>query len=306
MRNERGITMSDVFSDVFDDVDNKNGGSTPDGGNKPATKSAPLVSDEQLVASMEETIANDPTYLKRKGSLSAGLTVVKVLTYSDQGNIKLGPPVQAKDKKTKEPIFNEDGTPKMVPSRIKTPKNVGYILKNTTGQDLPYTIESWAKNADGIYEPTMTEKVFKNGTTAIFSRRWLAIFASRDEISLKFANGRLKVSSSKEAEKKAKVSELEAYYAACESLYVRLDEDQGSVNADNLKTAIATKKTDKEGNVIWDVKKEYLEVFGYLMNPVEKGKGGRKTSTKTEKDYDGNDLYANFINKSARKFGLAK
>lgn len=256
---------------------------------------------EAMIASIKETVQNDPTYLEVKNSLSTGIAVVKVLGFGDNGNIKRGDDVPATDKDG-NPIFDEEGKQVMKKSLIPIPENVGYIIQNNTNQELQYTIEVYQKNADGVFVGTPVTKVLAPGASAAFSRKWLTLFASQAAISNKFANGRLTRSS---ARAKGNLSPKEAYEAELEAYYVQFTEEGLTVNDDSLKEQIGKKVKGTDGKPMWVVKPEYTEIFGYLNNVPEKKVGGKKAGA-TKPAFESTDVYANYINKMAKEMGYLK
>ena len=253
-----------------------------------------------MIEAIKETVQNDPTYLEVKNSLSGGIVIAKVLGFGDSGNIKRGEDIPATDKDG-NPILDEDGKQVMKRNLIPIPENVGYIVQNNTKQELTYTIEEYAQNADGVWVGTPVTKVLAPGASAPFSRKWLTLFASQPAISNKFANGRLTRSS---ARIKGNLTPKEAYEAELEAYYVQFTEEGLTVNDDSLKEQIGKKVKGQDGKPMWVVKAEYAPIFGYLNNVPEKKTGGRKGASKPS--FDSTDVYANYINKMAKEMGYLK
>lgn len=266
-----------------------------------AANAAATSRKEAMIASIKETVQNDPTYLEVKNSLSAGLVITKVLGFGDSGNIKRGEDVPATDKDG-NPILDENGAQKMKKNLIPIPENVGYIVQNNTTQELQYTIEVFEKNAEGTFVGTPVTKILAPGKSAAFSRKWLTLFSSQAAVSNKFANGRLTRSS---ARAKGNLSPKEAYEAELEAYYVQFTEEGLTVNDDSLKEQIGKKVKGTDGKPMWVVKPEYNEIFGYLNNVPEKKVGGKKPGA-AKPAFDSTDIYANYINKMAKEMGYLK
>lgn len=264
------------------------------------TTTATATRKAAMIAAIKETVQNDPTYLEVKNSLSDGIVITKVLGFGDSGNIKRGEDIPAVDKEG-NPILDEDGKQVMKRNLIPIPENVGYIVQNNTKQELQYTIEEYAQNADGVWVGTPVTKVLAPGASAPFSRKWLTLFASQAAISNKFANGRLTRSS---ARIKGNLTAKEAYEAELEAYYVQFTEEGLTVNDDSLKEQIGKKVKGQDGKPMWVVKAEYASIFGYLNNVPEKKTGGRKGASKPP--VDSADVYANYINKLAKEMGYLK
>ena len=213
---------------------------------------------------MKLTIAQDETYLAKRGTLSGSLKVVNTLGYGAAGNI----------------LLDKEATKKTGSRVVKgTSKIVGYLIENCGTEPLTYETEVWTKGENGLFEARSVTKTLAPGQQAAISRKWLTALTAKPEFSFVLANGKI-VSSSSNTEGKGIDAILEAHY------FVFSKETGLEVNDDAIKNSIDV------DNV---VKPEYEEVFGYLNNPKaskagKRGKGGAKGPSAQE-------LAANYINR---------
>ena len=185
---------------------------------------------------MKLTIAQDETYLAKRGTLSSSLKVVNTLGYGAAGNI----------------LLDKEATKKTGSRVVKgTSKIVGYLIENCGTEPLTYETEVWTKGENGLFEARSVTKTLAPGQQAAISRKWLTALTAKPEFSFVLANGKI-VSSSSNTEGKGIDAILEAHY------FVFSKETGLEVNDDAIKNSIDV------DNV---VKPEYEEVFGYLNNP---------------------------------------
>lgn len=221
---------------------------------------------EALRSAMQETMATDPAYTQKLRKLSDALEVVNTLGYGRGGNI-----VVDKTKKT------DDGKRGLV----ATSKVVGYRIHNIGTEPIPYMTEVFTQNEAGVYVGTQVQRTLNPGEYANLTRQFMTMLTCQPEFSFTLANGKILSGSAKEtADVKKK---LESYYFA-------FNREEGSetptVNDDEVKLSI-----DEEVNGKSVVKEEFVEAFGFLNNPKEGRKGGRKPAagaSLTAQDYSAN------------------
>lgn len=232
---------------------------------------------EVMKAALKETVLSDPQFQDKLRSLSESVEVVNSLGFGDTGNI-----IVDKSKKT-------DGRELAVTSQI-----VGYRVKNIGATPIKYQIEVWAQGEDGKFVPTKTEKTLAAGAIADLTRQYMTMLCAMPEISFQLANGKIIKGSGSKGDKGIK-AELESYY-------FRFDKDENGekkqINDDTVKLNVGEKGADGK----WIVKADFVEVFGFLNNPKEGGKGGR---TKGEgSKFTAQDLAANYVNRLISEAGL--
>ena len=230
---------------------------------------------EEMKSALKETIATDPSFNEKLHSLCDKVEVVNSLGFGDSGNI-----VVDKSKKT-------DGRALAVTSAI-----VGYRIKNIGKTPVKYQTEVYTQGADGRFVGTKAEKTLAGGAIADLTRQYMTMFCAQPELSFQLANGKIIKGSGAKGDRGIK-SELESYYFAFSK-----DEDgsKRQINDDTVKLNVGHKVDGK-----WVVKPEFAETFGFLNNPKEGGKGGRKPSGEK---YNTQDLVANYVNKLIGEAGL--
>lgn len=213
--------------------------------------------------SMNQTLQENPEYLKNLRTLSPYIEVVNSLGYGDKGNI----------------LLDRDKTDSSGKRKLQyTSAIVGYKVKNNSQQTITYETETYMADENGKYIPTVVEKTFAPGEEICIARAYMTKLCARPEISFTLGNGKLVRSSANATDFR---SELEAYY------FTFSDEENKQINDDSVKLNVAEQLGDK-----WVVKPEYLEIFGYLNNPSEKAsktKGARNNLT--TQDYAANFIF---------------
>jgi len=227
---------------------------------KVEAKAEDVSAKHAMKMAMAQTLKEVPNYHEIKNTKSEFFEVVSTLGFGDRGNIVV-------DKTSKER--------KVVP----TSKIEGYIVKNVSDETVAYETEVYTENEDGIYVGTVVEKTVAPGEEIQLSRRYMTKLFSAIEYNFTLANGQI-VKGPKRAD-----APIEEYL---EAHYFKFAKDLNlSVNDDEIKKNIGEKHGDD-----WKVKKDYLEVFGYLNNPkeVNRGKGRKEKITTAE-------LQANLVRK---------
>ena len=226
---------------------------------------------KEKIAAMKEaiktTISEDPTFVQKLRSLSDSIEVVNTLGFGDSGNIVVD--------KTKK-----DGRALTVTSAI-----VGYRIRNIGEEPVKYITEVHAQDETGKFVGTKQEMFLAPGATADLTRQYMTMFCAQPEISFQVANGKIIRGSGAKGEKSLK-AELEAYYF---SFNKQEDGNKLQVNDDSVKLNVGEKVNGK-----WVVKPEFVETFGFLNNPKEGRRGGRKSSGEK---YNAQDMAANYINR---------
>lgn len=253
-----GITMENVFSNLDT--------AAPVETEKPANAAR-----KEKIAAMKEaiktTISEDPTFVQKLRSLSDSIEVVNTLGFGDSGNIVV------------------DRTKTDERSLAVTSAIVGYRVRNLGSEPIKYTTEIYAQDETGKYVGTKQEMFLAPGATADLTRQYMTMLAAIPEISFQLANGKIIRGSGAKGEKSLK-AELEAYYFS-------FNKDENGVklqvNDDSVKLNVGEKVNGK-----WVVKPEFVETFGFLNNPKEGRRGGRKSSGEK---YNAQDMAANYINR---------
>lgn len=232
-----------IFSQLSTEEEVKTDGATSNANTAARKQKLELMKKE-----MEQSIKEDPAILERLHTLSNSIEVVNSLGFGDSGNI-------VQDKKA-------TGRDLLATSAI-----VGYRVKNTGKTPVKYMTELWAKGTDGKYVGEKTEKVLSPGGTADLTRQYMTMFCAMDEIAFVLANGKI-VRGSASTKLDDPKHELEAHYF----LFNKGEAKQ--INSDEVKLNVGVK--DAAGK--WIVKPEFEPTFGYLNNPKETAKGGKKSS----------------------------
>ncbi len=218
--------------------------------------------------SLKQTVASDPSFMDRLRRLSASVEVVNSLGFGDSGNI----------------IVDKAASSKTDRKLAVTSAIVGYRIANVGEEPIKYTTEVWAQGEDGKYVPTRAEKVLVPGGTADLTRQYMTMFCAQPEISFQLANGKIIKGSGSKGDKGIK-AELESYYFSFSK-----DENgnKKQINDDDVKLNVGEKVGDK-----WVVKAEFVETFGFLNNPKESGRAGRKAGSGER--FTAQDVAANYV-----------
>lgn len=248
------------------------------GGNNAAVESGATVSTssnndrreriKMMTEAMKQTINSDPAFKERLRKLSDSVEVTNSLGFGDSGNIVV-------DKKTS----SKDNRTLAVTSAI-----VGYRISNVGDTPIKYVTEVWTQGEDGKYVPTKTEKVLAPGGYADLTRQYMTMFCAQPEISFQLRNGKIIKGSGSKGTKDLK-AELEAHYFAFAK---DADGNKRQINDDDVKLNVGEKVGDK-----WVVKAEFVETFGYLNNPKEGGRTGRRASSGEK--FNAQDIAANYV-----------
>lgn len=233
---------------------------------------------EKLKLAMQETMATDPNYIDKVRKLSDSLEVVKTLGAGDGGNI-------IRDKAKSSADHRE---------LVSTSKIVGYRVRNIGSEPISYMTEEFAKNEEGIFVGTQVKKTLNPGETADLTRQYMTMLCCQPEFSFTLANGKIIMGSAAKSNSKTVdlKKELETYYF---KFTANEGEEAPQVNDDTVKLSVDEKVGDK-----MVVKPEFEATFGYLNNPKEGRRGGRKASEKsglTAQDYSANYV-ANLLKSS--------
>lgn len=245
---------------------------TPATSNKNAEKKAKI---DAMRHALKDTIATDPEFNEKLRTLSNSLEVTNSLGYGEGGNIVV-------DKTAKS-----DGRALAATSAI-----VGYRIKNIGKTPVKYKTEVFAAGPDGKFVGTKTEKTLAPGASADLTRQYMTMLCAIPEISFQLANGKIVKGSGARGNKSMK-AELESFYFSFTNVE---GAPKKQVNDDKVKINVGHKVDGK-----WVVKNEFVESFGYLNNPKEGGKGGRKPSGEK---YNLQDLAANYVQQMIEDAGL--
>lgn len=222
---------------------------------------------QKLNAALKATLTEDPAFVQKANSLSASVQVVNTLGFGESGNL----------------VVKEGTTERELAA---TSKIVGYAVQNTGTAEIPYRTETFKKNAEGVYEGTVVQKVLAPGETIALSRKFMTMFCAIPEISFTLANG--KIIRGPGVVKETDIDgELEAYYFS-------FDDKDLKVNDDSIKLNVGQQKK-VDGVAKWVVRKEYEGTFGYLNNPKPAGKRGRGAATGPK--FNTQHATANFVNR---------
>ena len=220
--------------------------------------------------SLRQTVASDPSFMERLRRLSNSVEVVNSLGFGDSGNIIVDKTNSTADQR----------------KLAVTSAIVGYRIANVGEEPIKYRTEVWAQDETGKYVPSQTEKVLTPGATADLTRQYMTMFCAQPEISFQLRNGKIIKGSGSKGDKGLK-AELESYYF---SFSKDADGNKKQINDDDVKLNVGEKVGDK-----WVVKAEFVEAFGYLNNPKEGGKAGRRAGSGER--FSAQDVAANFVYK---------
>lgn len=246
----------------------------PESGVAPAPTSTTPAQEakKEKIAAMKEslkmTIASDPTFIDRLRRLSNSVEVVNSLGFGESGNIIVDKSASTKDDR----------------KLAVTSAIVGYRVANVGEEPIKYATEVWAPDESGKYVATRAEKVLVPGATADLTRQYMTIFCAQPEISFQLRNGKIIKGSGSKGDKGLK-AELESFYFSFSK-----DENgnKRQINDDDVKLNVGEKVGDK-----WVVKAEFVETFGYLNNPKEGGRAGRKAGSGEK--FSAQDVAANYV-----------
>ena len=247
----------------------------PAAGVEPAPAASTTASSEKkekiqmMKEALSQTVASDPDFMNRLRRLSNSVQVLNSLGFGDSGNIIVDKGASTKDDR----------------KLAVTSAIVGYRVANVGTEPIKYVTEVWTLGEDGKYVATKQEKVMAPGATADLTRQYMTMFCAQPEISFQLANGKIIKGSGAKGDKGIK-AELESYYF---SFSKDADGNKKQINDDDVKLNVGEKVGDK-----WQVKAEFVETFGFLNNPKESGRAGRKSSGAK---FSAQDVAANFVYK---------
>ena len=271
------FTGNDTVAPVADQGAAKTEGSANDKAERQAMISAFKATEQEQGAD----------FLAKLRSLSSSLEVVNTLGFGKSGNIVADKAQNEANKAAAAP------GEKVKHSVMNTSKIVGYVVRNNGTASIDYTTEVWKKGADGVYTSQVVKKTMAPGESIVLNREYMTRFAVRPEISFTFSNGII-VTKSKAAAKmqSADPADRKAYLS---SFHFIFSSDAGkAVNDPAVKIPI----DDIDENGVSTVKPEYLETFGYLMNPVASTPRAKKAPGKK---FTLQELSANLINRQLRE-----
>lgn len=214
-----------------------------------------------------QTVNADPDFKNRVRRLSGSVQVLNSLGFGDSGNI----------------IVDKSDSNKEKRALAVTSAIVGYRVANIGNEPIKYVTEVWAQDETGKYVATKQEKTLAPGAYADLTRQYMTMFCAQPEISFQLANGKIVKGAGAKSNKGMK-AELEAHYFAFNK---EPDGTKKQVNDDDVKLNVGEKVDGK-----WVVKSEFVSTFGFLNNPKEGGKVGRRAS---EDKWTAQDLAANYI-----------
>lgn len=231
---------------------------------------------EAMKAAFTKEVVSDLEVANRVRKFSNMIEVSNSLGFGESGNIIVDRSKSSKDKR----------------ELATTSAIVGYCVHNIGDASIQYMTESYVQDETGKYVATRVEKTLNPGEYADLSRQYMTMFCAIPEISFQLANGKIIRGSGAKGDKGLK-AELESFYFAFSK-----DEATGTkkqINDDEVKLNVGEKVGDK-----WVVKAEFVETFGWLNNPTEKAKAGRKPSGEK---WTAQDIAANWIRKRIREDG---
>lgn len=201
------------------------------------------------------------------------------------------PKVIGKDGKVNEALLKKEARNKCL---VSVPGVVGYQLKNESSETIKYQTDEYVLNKEtNEYVGTTVEKDFKPGTEIILDKKNMTLFCADPRLSNKLANGKIAPSSSlasaiKNNKQLSFDETMRAYHFSFDKAE---DGTTPTVDDDEIKVVIDS----KDGKIL----KEYIPTFGYLLNPKEAKKAGRKGSGKSK--FDNQTYAAAFVRKLARE-----
>lgn len=239
---------------------------------------------EMLRSAMQETMATDPQYTQKLRKLSDCLEVVNTLGYGKGGNI-----INDKSEKAVAEAAAL-GKEKML---VPTSKIVGYRVRNIGTESIAYMTEVFTQDENGVYVGTQVQRHLAPGETADLTRQYMTMLTCQPEFSFTLANGKIVGGSAKDTKDVKK--KLESYYFT-------FNREEGAdalnVNDDEVKLRI-DKEVAPNKFVVTD---EFAETFGFLNNPKEGRKGGRKPAEGA--DLTAQDYSANYVASLLKSNGI--
>lgn len=255
----------------FEVLDQNAGTVEKDTAKTAAKKAEKQKENQEMKALLKQRIENDPTYLQVRNTLSDSLVVTNSLGFSDKGGIAPDP---------------TGGN-----SRPQIPLGVGYIVENIGANAIPYRVEVYSQDENGVWVPNLVDRELAPGQKVALPKKWLTALCAIPEISFQLKNGNL-VRSSANA-KKTLEAELARYYFRPSDPDFKINSDENQINI--------SEKINVDGTEKWIVKPEYCEIFGYLNNePTKKNRGKSKSDHADNKFH----AYSNYVFQMMNEAGM--
>lgn len=218
---------------------------------------------DKMVRDFTQALETNPNMKNNVSRLSDNVEISNVCYYSDKGGL-----VQTQKKTV-------DANGKEVAHKVApAPEIVGYIIRNVGKEPIKYSDMVYKADPKGIFQGTLTQKTLAPGKSAAISKFYLTVLGISEEFSFVFRNGKIRRGSGK--------TQNNDWNSLVGIHYFTFSDKGVSVNSDDIKVSIATRKEVKRANgsieSTWVVKPEYIETFGYLNNPSEKMAREKKKS----------------------------
>lgn len=237
---------------------------------------------EAVVGAARQALKENQNLVEVLEANSESIELVKLLVYTDSGNIKNG----AKIKK-------DDGTEGY--EKIPVPMKVGAIIKNVGPHPFGVMQRKYKKTENGFEVAGEEEVSLVPGAEIALAQRDLTKFCSLPSISMKMKGNVTLVPSGKISKSEGKLT-LDEMLA---SFYVKFDDKDSRRSTDSSLQLQVGEKTAKG----WVVKPEFQEILGFLMNgdPAKQKRSGGTSVSKNAQ----NALYvASLLAKAGEKAGV--
>lgn len=237
---------------------------------KAAKKSAQPAYFKEFV----EKLKSEPELKDQMYSWSEYVEVVNTCGYGDRGAlVQVNKGVKVKDEETGKSKIEGRGLD-------TTSVIVGYTFKNIGPVAIDYTTEVWSKNAEGKIVSEIVDRQLQPNDSVCLSKKYTTLFASKIELSHKFANAKLICTGTG----KKKLHEiLESSYV----VFTEEGENKKAVHDGDIKIQIADRVEEKmvkdKAVGVFKVKEAYFETFGFL--DIEKEKAARPAKEEIKGDY---------------------
>lgn len=158
-----------------------------------------------------------------------------------------------------EPRKGADGKANTFRRLANAPENVGYIVKNVSDTPIEYTTTLYTQDETGKFVGNDVKKNLMPNEEIAISRANLTKLTLRDEFNLTLENGTIIA--------KTNAKSVEELFT---NPYFQFSRESGmDVNSPEVKKLIHDTQ-NVNGETVYVVKDEYIELFGYLNNKEEK------------------------------------
>lgn len=183
--------------------------------------------------------------------------------------------ISDKDEETNQNAYEEEKARNPLFNRLQTTK--GYLIRNVGKKTIKDIAIAKYVEKDGVYIGVEEKVDLAPSKIMCIPTKWLVLLALRPEYNLEFSNGKFIKRFNQMALQK------EDWDAVMSSMTFKCNDDWKEIcEADGFFYPIGYKITNREGKELgWCIEdgkeyyENYKERFGYLCNPIQKGKAGR-------------------------------